>query len=86
MEHAAVVGVIDRVADVEEPPEELAEFQRYMIEAMKAYFRRVRWDFWPDTRMVDGEAVEANGLAGIIVSNTTIGLRSVESGSWRISP
>jgi hypothetical protein len=36
---------------------ELAEFQRYMIEAMKAYFRRVRWDFWPDTRMVDGEPV-----------------------------
>lgn len=35
----------------------LADFQRYMIEAMKGYFRSVRWDFWPDTRMVDGEPV-----------------------------
>src|ERR1017187_7901832 len=35
----------------------LAEFQRYMIEAMKAYFQRVRCDFWPDTRMVDREPV-----------------------------
>jgi hypothetical protein len=35
----------------------LAEFQRYMIEAMKAYFRRVHRDFWPHTRMVDGEPV-----------------------------
>jgi len=32
-------------------------FQRHMIEAMKVYFRRVRWDYWPETRMVDGEPV-----------------------------
>lgn len=28
-----------------------------MIRAMKTYFQRVRWDFWPETRMVDGEPV-----------------------------
>ena len=25
----------------------LSEFQRYMVERIKAYFRGVRWDFWP---------------------------------------
>lgn len=38
-------------------PAALPDFQRHMIEAMKAYFRRLRWDFWPATRMVDGEPV-----------------------------
>ena len=28
MEHAAAVGVLDRVADVQEPAEQLAQFQR----------------------------------------------------------
>jgi hypothetical protein len=35
----------------------LSEFQRYMVERIKAYFRGIRWDFWPDTRMVGGELV-----------------------------
>lgn len=38
-------------------PASVLGFQRHMIDAMTAHFRRVRWDFWPETRMVYGEPV-----------------------------
>jgi len=73
----------------------LADFQRYMIEAMKAYFRRVRWDFWPDTRMVDGEPVlfdivlffVDSGRIRTLITNSCTRRKTVSSAaSLRITP
>jgi len=73
----------------------LSEFQRYMVESMKAYFRRVRWDFWPDTRMVDGEPVLfdivlsswTRAVSGRLITNSCTGRKTASSAAnLRITP